>query len=637
MVAPRSLSAAERVGERVLVGQVDAGGRLVEDEQVRARRPARGRSAPAAAGRRTAAEIAVAGAGRQADDVERLARSRPGRLARAAAAAGGARAGPEATTSHTEAGTPEAAPLRCGTKPIRCQSWNAPSGVPNRLSRPGRERAAARSAPGPAWTCRSRWRPAARRTRPRRTVRSTPRRTGRPPMATAPSGSSTGRVGQLTASVRLLQGGQVGPHQREVVLVGGLVGQSLDRVEDRRRRRRGRAASVSVSRGLASALGEDGRDALLAMSSCRSREVGGRRLGAGGEAGDRLHVETVRSPGSRTRRGETTTVVALAVGQPGRVRRVERRQVGAQVGGVGGVRRRRARGRPRRAGRRAASPSCGHPQRVEPEVRVRRRSAVVGESPRPRRRRTSPSDVLRGRVVDGRLEAALGGRTTSASAISAVCAAVSSRSCGSLPGLWSGSPPRRAVADHPLGEVLQGVERRHDLERGRAAPRVVGQRRAAGQRERLRDTRAVAQGATDAERCGVMRTILKSVENRCQTCRGPLSSRAGREQVPGARATSRPLPRGPDPGARPCSPSRRGTSTAGSAATSTTRALWTLTTRWARRRRLPPGALVVRREAERRPAAGPGRRRAVGVRDARGRPQRVASAGTGADGAVRRR
>ena len=37
---------------------------------------------------------------------------------------------PEATTSQTEAGTPDDAVLRCGTNPTRCQSWNRSRGAP---------------------------------------------------------------------------------------------------------------------------------------------------------------------------------------------------------------------------------------------------------------------------------------------------------------------------------------------------------------------------------------------------------------------------------------------------------------------------------------------------------------------------
>ena len=92
---------------------------------------------------------------------------------------------PAATISHTEAGTPPAAPERCGTKPMRRQSWNESMGVPNRLSepeasgwRPVRARtrvdlpdplAPIRATNWPASTCRSMW-----------------RRIGRPLMATAP-------------------------------------------------------------------------------------------------------------------------------------------------------------------------------------------------------------------------------------------------------------------------------------------------------------------------------------------------------------------------------------------------------------------------------------------------------------------
>ena len=43
---------------------------------------------------------------------------------------------PDATTSQTEAGTPEVALLRWGTKPIRCQASNSSSGVPKSATEP---------------------------------------------------------------------------------------------------------------------------------------------------------------------------------------------------------------------------------------------------------------------------------------------------------------------------------------------------------------------------------------------------------------------------------------------------------------------------------------------------------------------
>ena len=88
----------------------------------RARRRGPGRSAPAAAARRRAVVTPSRGAVGEPDDVERVVDRRPvGARERAQQPAAG-RAGRTATTSQTEAGTPEAAPARCGTKPIRCQS-----------------------------------------------------------------------------------------------------------------------------------------------------------------------------------------------------------------------------------------------------------------------------------------------------------------------------------------------------------------------------------------------------------------------------------------------------------------------------------------------------------------------------------
>ncbi len=98
---------------------------------------------------------------------------------------------PDATTSQTEAGTPDVAPPRWGTKPIRDQSWNRSIGVPNSSSVPavsGRSPMSARTSvdlPEPLAPMRARNSPAG-------TSRSMWRRTGRPPMATAPSVSRIG-------------------------------------------------------------------------------------------------------------------------------------------------------------------------------------------------------------------------------------------------------------------------------------------------------------------------------------------------------------------------------------------------------------------------------------------------------------
>ena len=92
---------------------------------------------------------------------------------------------PEATTSHTEVGTPEAALARCGTKPIRDQASYSANGVPNSRSSPevsGSRPVMVRTSvvfPEPFAPIRA-------RNSPDTTVRSMPRRTGRPPMATEP-------------------------------------------------------------------------------------------------------------------------------------------------------------------------------------------------------------------------------------------------------------------------------------------------------------------------------------------------------------------------------------------------------------------------------------------------------------------
>ena len=92
IVAPRSLSAAERVGERLLVGQVDAGGRLVEEEQVGLAGQGAGDQHPLllAAGERGDAVAGPVGRGRRPRARRRWRRGRP---ATAGAAGGGGSAG----------------------------------------------------------------------------------------------------------------------------------------------------------------------------------------------------------------------------------------------------------------------------------------------------------------------------------------------------------------------------------------------------------------------------------------------------------------------------------------------------------------------------------------------------------------
>ena len=116
------LELAQRVGQRVLVGQVDAGGRLVEEEQLGLAGEGAGDQHPLLL---PAGEVgdAVAGPVGQTDHRECLGDG--GRSARPSGRSSRRRVSrPEATTSQTEAGTPDVAPARCGTKPIRRQSWN---------------------------------------------------------------------------------------------------------------------------------------------------------------------------------------------------------------------------------------------------------------------------------------------------------------------------------------------------------------------------------------------------------------------------------------------------------------------------------------------------------------------------------
>ena len=120
-VAPRSLSRPRASASATLVGQVDAGGRLVEEEQLRlaGQRSRDQRALLLAAGQRG---DAVAGPVARARPPRGRRRWRPGRPATSGRSRRRRVSRPAATTSHTEAGTPDVAPVRCGTKPTRCQS-----------------------------------------------------------------------------------------------------------------------------------------------------------------------------------------------------------------------------------------------------------------------------------------------------------------------------------------------------------------------------------------------------------------------------------------------------------------------------------------------------------------------------------
>ncbi len=133
MVAPRALSWRSALGERLLVGQVDAGGRLVEEEQVGlpGQRPGDQHPLLLAAG-----ELGdpVARRGRRARRPPARRRSPPGRRARAAAAAGGGSAGPRRPPPTPRPGPrmrrrPAGARTRCaasrGSRPAGCRTARA--------------------------------------------------------------------------------------------------------------------------------------------------------------------------------------------------------------------------------------------------------------------------------------------------------------------------------------------------------------------------------------------------------------------------------------------------------------------------------------------------------------------------------
>ena len=120
--ARASSSVPQGVGERLLVGQVDAGGRLVEDEQVRLAGQRAGDEHPLllAAGQRG---DAVAGPVGEPDDLEGVVDRRAGRRGRAGRSS--RRRRQPARGHHLADAWParrRSAVARCGTKPIRCQS-----------------------------------------------------------------------------------------------------------------------------------------------------------------------------------------------------------------------------------------------------------------------------------------------------------------------------------------------------------------------------------------------------------------------------------------------------------------------------------------------------------------------------------
>ena len=94
------------------------------------------------------------------------------------------------------------------------------------------------------------------------------------------------------ASVGLPERVEVLAHEGKVVVVGRLVREALDRVEHR-----GLEAEVAGERvghlAAGEALGEDGGDAVLGDQLLEPGQVGRRRLGVGGEAGDRLELQPV--------------------------------------------------------------------------------------------------------------------------------------------------------------------------------------------------------------------------------------------------------------------------------------------------------------------------------------------------------
>ena len=157
------LEPAQGPGERDLVGQVDAGGRLVEEEQLglAGQCPRDQRALLLAARQRGAA---VVGPVAQPDHLEGVVDGGPvGPRERAQQAAPGEPPGGDHLAhggGHARGG-PGALRHEADPLPVR----EAVQRRAEELDGAGGQRHATRSAPGPAWTCRSRWHPSARRTR----------------------------------------------------------------------------------------------------------------------------------------------------------------------------------------------------------------------------------------------------------------------------------------------------------------------------------------------------------------------------------------------------------------------------------------------------------------------------------------
>ena len=245
------LEAAERVGERLLVGQVDAGGGLVEQEQLGLAGQRAGDEHPlllAAGELRDAVRRPVG----EADDLERRLDGPAGRRRASGAAAAGARRGRRRRPR---------APWRARRR------WRSSAGARSRVrvpvaevrdrraeepQRPRGRGGAGRSRRAPGWTCPSRWRPAAATTLAGadRQVdaaqdRAARRWRRRPASRTTGRGAGGGHEHPLAC----WRAARFCAHEGKVVLVGGLVGEPLDRVEHGGRRRRGRRRGSRPSWG----------------------------------------------------------------------------------------------------------------------------------------------------------------------------------------------------------------------------------------------------------------------------------------------------------------------------------------------------------------------------------------------------
>ncbi len=438
----------------LLVGQVDAGGRLVEEEKIGLAGERAGDQHALLLAARKGADRVVAALG-EPDDLERRRGSPRGPCGSRGRSSLRRVSRPAATTSQTEAGTPAAAVARCGTKPMRNHSsYDGQRGV-EQADLSGHERpepdqrADQGGLAGPVGAHeRDELAGPDGEVDP---AQHGPAAEGDRPVADRDSRRSGGHRHPLAVCSAV----RFDSHEGEVVLAGGRVGQALDRVEDAVGETEV-GGDALAERGL-QRLAEHRGDALLLDQLLQLPEDGCRRLGVGGEPDDRGDVQAVLLEiAERVVRHDDG--VTLAVGEASGVGRVEGLELLAQGRRVRRVGLRVVLVEGRELARDGVG-DVGDPDRVLPEVGVEAAVVVlvlvlllacvllvllrrllhghqVGE----------PGDVegvalrvLRDGVVDGRLEAGLVDDEVGVGDLGGLVATSSSRSWGSEPGVVSSS------------------------------------------------------------------------------------------------------------------------------------------------------------------------------------------------------